>query len=96
MLHGVGAETPTQVLIFLAAAQAGGIGAGMVVLVAFLVGVFASNTLIVLFSVYGFRSASRRRRVQVGLGVVTAMVSLVVGVLFASGNEAVLPGFFTG
>lgn len=96
MLHGVGAETPTQVLVFLAAAQTGGIGAGMVVLVAFLVGVFASNTAIVLFSVYGFRSARRRQRIQLGLGVVTAMVSLVVGVLFASGNEAVLPGFFTG
>jgi high-affinity nickel permease len=96
MLHGVGAETPTQVLIFLAAAQAGGVGAGMIVLVAFLMGVFASNTLIVLFSVYGFRSARRRQRVQLGLGVVTAMVSLVVGVLFASGNEAVLPEFFTG
>jgi high-affinity nickel permease len=96
MLHGVGAETPTQVLIFLAAAQAGGMGAGMLVLVVFLMGVLMSNTLIVLLSVYGFRSARRRRRIQVGLGVVTAAVSLVVGALFASGNEAVLPDFFTG
>lgn len=95
MLHGVGAETPTQVLIFLAAAQAGGVAAGMAVLVLFLIGVFASNTLIVLLSVYGFRSARRRRRLQVGLGVATAVVSLVVGTLFAMGSEDVLPGFFT-
>ncbi len=36
MLHGVGAETPTQVLIFLTAAGAGGVRAGVVVLGVFL------------------------------------------------------------
>ena len=38
MLHGIGAETPTQILIFTAAAGAGGKAAGIAVLGAFLVG----------------------------------------------------------
>jgi high-affinity nickel-transport protein len=96
MLHGVGAETPTQVVTFLAAAQAGGVAAGMVVLVTFLVGLFASNTVITVASAYGFREASRRRSWQMGLGAVTAVVSLVVGVLFALGQDATLPAFFAG
>jgi cytochrome c biogenesis protein CcdA len=96
MLHGVGAETPTQVLIFLAAAQAGGLVAGLVVLVVFVAGVLITNTAIVIASVFGFRSASRRRRLQLGLGAVTAVVSLTVGTLFALGLEDVLPEFFAG
>lgn len=96
MLHGVGAETPTQVVIFLAAADAGGTGSGIAVLVAFLVGLFATNTLIAVTSAYGFRSAERRRRFQLVLGSITALVSVVVGVLFALGEEAVLPAFFGG
>jgi high-affinity nickel permease len=96
MLHGVGAETPTQVVTFLAASQSGGVAAGLAVLVAFLVGLFASNTVITVASAYGFREASRRRAWQLGLGAVTAVVSLVVGVLFALGQDATLPAFFAG
>jgi len=96
MLHGIGAETPTQVVTFLAAAQAGGVAAGMVVLVTFLVGLFASNTAITIGSAYGFREAGRRRAWQLGLGALTAVVSLVVGVLFALGHDATLPAFFAG
>jgi high-affinity nickel-transport protein len=96
MLHGVGAETPTQVVIFLAAAQAGGSGAGLAVLVAFLLGLFATNTLIAVASSYGFRSSQQRLRFQLVLGSVTAVVSIVVGVLFATGREAVLPAFLGG
>ena len=38
MVHGVGAETPTQIVIFLAAAGAGGKAVGEAVLIAFIVG----------------------------------------------------------
>lgn len=96
MLHGVGAETPTQVVVFLAAADAGGTAAGIAVLVAFLAGLFTTNTLIAVASAYGFRSEERRRRFQLGLGGITAVASIVIGVLFALGEEAVLPAFFGG
>lgn len=96
MLHGVGAETPTQVVTFLAAAEAGGTGAGLTVLVTFLVGLFISNTAITLGATYGFKEAMQRPRVQMSLGAVTAVMSLVIGVLFVLGIDAVLPAFFAG
>ncbi|MBI5156564.1 MAG: hypothetical protein HZA58_00975 [Acidimicrobiia bacterium] len=96
MLHGVGAETPTQVVTFLAAAQAGGAGAGLVVLVTFLIGLFMSNTAITLGTTYGFREAMQRPTVQRRLGAITALMSIVLGVLFVLGMDAALPAFFAG
>ena len=48
MVHGIGAETPTQIVIFLTAAGAGGALAGEAVLLAFIVGLLSSNALITL------------------------------------------------
>ena len=96
MIHGVGAETPTQVLIFLAAAGAGGPTVGVVVLVAFIVGLLASNSLITLGSSYGFLSASRNFAVYAAVGAIVGVFSLVLGVLFVLGLESVLPAFFGG
>lgn len=93
-LHGVGAETPTQVVIFLAAAGAGGVGAGLVVLATFLVGLFAANTALAAASASGFLTASRRFPVYATVSVVTAVASLVLGVSFLLGAESWLPAFF--
>jgi cytochrome c biogenesis protein CcdA len=94
-LHGIGAETPTQVLIFLTAAGAGGL-AGVAVLVAFLLGLLASNSLITLGSASGFLAAGRRFPIYAGLSVVTGVVSLVVGTLFVLGKETFLPAVLGG
>jgi high-affinity nickel-transport protein len=96
MIHGVGAETPTQVLIFLAAAGAGGTAVGVAVLMAFIVGLLASNSLITLGAAFGFLSASRNFAVYATIGVLTAAFSLVIGALFLFGQEGVLPAFFGG
>jgi hypothetical protein len=96
MIHGVGAETPSQVLIFLAAAGAGGPFVGVVVLGAFLVGLLVSNSVITLGSAYGFLSASRNFAVYATVGVIVGLFSLVLGVLFVLGQDQVLPAFFGG
>jgi ABC-type nickel/cobalt efflux system permease component RcnA len=96
MIHGVGAETPTQVLIFLAAAGSGGRLVGVLVLVAFLVGLLVSNSAVTLGSAFGFLSASRNFAVYATVGVIVALFSLVLGVLFVLGLESVLPAFFGG
>ena len=96
MIHGVGAETPTQVLIFIAAAGAAGTGVAIAVLLAFIVGLVLSNSLITVGSAVGFLSASRNFAVYAAVGVLTAVFSLILGVLFVLGQESVLPGFFTG
>ena len=96
MIHGVGAETPSQVLIFLAAAGAGGPAVGIAVLVAFIVGLLVSNSLITLGSAFGFLSASGNFAVYATVGVIVGLFSLALGVLFVLGQESVLPAFFGG
>jgi High-affinity nickel-transport protein len=96
MLHGVGAETPTQVVIFLTAAGAGGAFAGIAILVVFLVGLLASNTLITFGSAFGFVTASKNWTLYVTVAVLTASASLIIGTLFLLGKGAVLPALFGG
>jgi hypothetical protein len=45
VIHGLGAETPTQILLFLVAANLGGTAAGLLGLLMFIVGLLAMNTL---------------------------------------------------
>jgi hypothetical protein len=96
MLHGIGAETPTQVLVFAAAAGASGAVGGMLVLATFLVGLLASNTLVAVAATFGFLGAARSFPVYAAISVVTAVFSLVVGALFVLGLSAGLPALLGG
>jgi hypothetical protein len=93
MIHGVGAETPTQLLIFLTAAGAGGRLAGELVLAAFIAGLLVSNTLITVGSAFGFLRASRNWTVYLIVALLTALFSTVIGVLFLFG-KGTLPALF--
>jgi ABC-type nickel/cobalt efflux system permease component RcnA len=96
MIHGVGAETPTQVLIFLSAAGAGGTGVGVLVLLSFIVGLLASNTMITLGSAFGYLRASKNFPIYAGVAIVTGVFSLVIGALFLFGRTTLLPALFGG
>jgi high-affinity nickel-transport protein len=96
MIHGIGAETPTQLLIFLTAAGAGGPVIGVVVLATFIVGLVLSNSVITLGSSLGYLQASRNFALYATVAVLTAAFSLVIGVLFVVGQEGLLPAFFSG
>ena len=58
VVHGLGAEKPRQLMIFLLAAKLGGIGKGFVGLTIFFAGMLAMNTVITASAVglFGFRS----------------------------------------
>jgi high-affinity nickel-transport protein len=96
MLHGIGAETPTQILIFTAAAGAGGKAAGIAVLAAFLVGLISSNSVITFGTAFGFLRASKNFAVYATVAVITGVFSLVIGVLFVLGKDTMLPALFAG
>ena len=96
MIHGVGAETPTQVLIFLSAAGAGGASAGIIVLVAFIVGLLSSNSLITFGSAMGYLSASKNFPLYATVAVLTGVFSLVIGTIFVLGKTTLLPALFGG
>ncbi len=78
MIHGVGAETPTQILVFLTAAGAGRCGAGVVVLVCFIAGLVTANTAVALAAA-GLLRASGAGVLHIALSIVIAALSLVVG-----------------
>jgi high-affinity nickel-transport protein len=96
LLHGVGAETPTQVLVFAAAANATGKPTSIALLGCFVVGLLGSNTLVAGASTLGLRGVLTHRYVGLALAVTTATFSLVVGSLLVTGHAAALPPIFGG
>jgi high-affinity nickel-transport protein len=96
MIHGIGAETPTQVLIFVAAAGAGGRTAGVVVLLCFVIGLLASNTAISAASTLGFVNAAENWNIYVAVSILTGGFSLAIGAVFLAGGASRLPALFGG
>ena len=96
MIHGIGAETPTQLLIFLTAAGAGGKGVGLLLLGCFITGLLTSNTVIALAGTFGFLGAARNFRLYVAVSVTIAAFSIVIGTLFLLGSATALPALFGG
>lgn len=92
MFHGIGAETATQAFLFLTVAGAGGKLLGGLMLAAFVLGLVISNSAITIASLFGFRVARRGSVALRVAGGAVAAFSLFVGVLFLTGQGAVLPG----
>jgi len=96
LLHGAGAETPTQVVLFATAAGVGGAGTGALVLLLFVLGLLICNSLMSLLASLGFRSARHHAIFSISLGVLTGVFSSIVGVLFLRGQSALLPAILGG
>jgi hypothetical protein len=92
MIHGIGFETPTQALVFVTAAAAGSRAAGVFVLVCFLVGLFAANTLVAVVSTLGFTGAGSRARLYTFASLLAAGASVALGLLYVLGMGDVMPG----
>ncbi len=90
-VHGLGAETPTQLMIFLLAANLGGVGKGFVGLAMFIAGLLAMNTVMTASAVGLFGFSSRLPRFQFVVTALTAIYSLAVGALFLLGSSGLLP-----
>lgn len=96
LLHGIGAETPTQVLLFVSAAGVGGSFMGLLLVFIFVLGLFLSNTAIILVSVTGFTEAHNHPYMRLVLGILTATFSLIVGTLFLLNKASFLPTLLGG
>lgn len=91
LIHGIGAETGTQVLFIGAIGGAAGLGLGIPMMLAFIGGLLLSNTAIVLITATGFVASQLRQRVYVGVGVVAGLFSVTVGTIFLLQAETILP-----
>jgi len=91
MIHGIGAETGTQVLLIAAIGGASAEGLGIPMMVAFIVGLLISNSIVVVVTATGFIASRLRERLYVVIGVVAGTFSLVIGAIFLFGLETRLP-----
>ena len=91
VLHGLGAETPTQLMLFLLAASLGGTMLGFLGLLAFAAGLVLMNTVMTaaLSGLYG--SGLHRPWLYQCLSVAGAVYSLAVGCIFLFGASDRLP-----
>ena len=91
VIHGIGAETGTQVLLIAAVGGASSAGLGVPMLFAFVIGLLISNLAIVLISSVSFVGSQTRERLYVGIGAVAGLFSLFVGTIFLFGLDGTLP-----
>ncbi len=91
VIHGIGAETGTQVLLIAAVGGASSAGLGVPMLFAFVIGLLVSNFAIVLLSSMSFVGSQARERLYVAIGAVAGLFSLVVGTIFLFGLNDALP-----
>jgi len=91
MIHGIGAETASQVLLIVAVGGASAAGLGIPMLLAFVIGLVISNTLIVIVTATGFIASQTRTRIYVVVGVLEGAFSLWIGTLFLLQAEGTLP-----
>jgi len=99
VIHGIGAETGSQVLLIAAVGGTSGAESGMLLMGSFVVGLILSNSLIAVVTAAGFLGAQSHREIYVAVGVAAGVFSLVVGLYFVTGRAESLPdlpGFFTG
>jgi len=90
VIHGLGAETFTQVSLFLAAASLGGI-AGMLGLLMFILGLLVMNTLMCAAAAGLFSATFTHPRALRMLTLATSAYSIVVGSMFPLGTGNRLP-----
>ena len=91
ILHGLGAETPSQLLLFLLAANLGGTSRGLFGLFSFIAGLLVMNTLMTASASGIFAGTANRPMVQSVVTSLTAAYSLVVGAVFLLGASDKLP-----
>jgi high-affinity nickel-transport protein len=96
VLHGTGAETPTQVVLFASAGASGTQMAAALILLAFVAGLVVSDLGIAATWLAGRLGARSLPRLQIALGGLTGVSSLAVGLLFIAGRSSLLPALFGG
>ena len=92
VIHGIGAETGSQAVMLAGVAGAGADASrGVLILIAFTVGLLVANSLVAFVTATGFIGAQRLRTIYVVFGLVAGALSLYVGLLFVFGLGTALP-----
>ncbi len=90
MLHGVGFESPTQIAIFVASTSVQGGSVGLMVLLAWVIGLVLANSGLAVLASFGLLNAERNFTIYATIAVIVAVASIVVGIMFV-GEWDLLP-----
>jgi len=82
VIHGIGAETPTQLLVFLLAANLGGIRHGLMGLAAFIIGLLTTNGIMCAMAAGVIKFTTNKPRQFRIVARVSAAYSIIVGGVF--------------
>ncbi len=91
VIHGLGAETPSQLLLFLLAANLGGTSRGLIGLGCFIVGLLLMNTIMTASASGIFAGGRQRPKLKLTVTSLTAAYSFIVGAIFLFGLSDRLP-----
>ncbi len=81
IIHGVGAETPTQMVLFILAAGVGSAAFGGLLVISWVAGLFVTMTIVSAVLAVGYNHTTRRPAVFMGIALLTGLLSLAVGSL---------------
>jgi high-affinity nickel permease len=93
-VHGLGAETPTQLSLFLVAANLGGINKGFLGLAMFIIGLLVMNTIMAASATGLYGATTTRPHLNRWISGLTAAYSFAVGTIFLLGASSILPPIF--
>jgi high-affinity nickel-transport protein len=91
ILHGVGAETPSQLALFFLTANLGGTSRGMLGLAAFAAGLVSMNALMTASMGGAFHASGHHPRFYHAIAWTGAAYSCIVGIIFLFGISDHLP-----
>lgn len=91
VIHGLGAETPTQILLLLMAVNLGGVGTGLLGLLMFIVGLLVMNTLLCASAAGLFSAVLAKPKALQAVTLATSAYSIGVGAMFLFGLGTKLP-----
>jgi high-affinity nickel permease len=91
VVHGLGAETPTQLGLFFIAASLGGTTGGLLGLLMFILGLLLMNTLMCASAAGIFSATLAKPQALRTLTFLTSVYSIVVGAIFLAGVANRLP-----
>ena len=90
MIHGIGAESPTQIAIFVMSLGFG-IILGVTALAVFVTGIIMSNIIFGIMISTGFMQSLKSYKIYKYASIVSATTSLLVGSLMMTGFDSILP-----
>ncbi len=91
VLHGIGAETPSQLALFFLTANLGGTSRGMLGLAAFALGLVAMNALMTASMSSAYKAGGHHPLFYSAIAWTGAAYSLILGVIFLFGMSDHLP-----